>query len=133
MKPPTYKKRRLVVRIKPGGFLRIPPSFLRRSGWRAGDVLMCEAADGCIRLFKPPTESAWRIERLRLRIARLSAGRENGNISVPCQPPDSIAEEQLLEGMIGQMNKTSAMAIAAVDEALASMVASDRRIAWRES
>ena len=33
MKPPTHKKRRLIVRIKPGGFLRIPLSFLRHSGW----------------------------------------------------------------------------------------------------
>ena len=69
MKPPTYKKRRLVVRIKPGGFLRIPLSFLHRSGWRAGDVLIFEAAGGCIRIIKPPTETVWRIERLRRRLS----------------------------------------------------------------
>lgn len=73
MKPPTYKNRRLVVRIKPGGFLRIPLSFLHRSGWRAGDVLIFEAAGGCIRIIKPPTETVWRIERLRLRIGSGSA------------------------------------------------------------
>ena len=46
MKPPTLKRRRLIVRIKPGGFLWIPLSFLRHSGWQAGDVLLCEAVDG---------------------------------------------------------------------------------------
>ena len=69
MKPPTHKKRRLIVRIKPGGFLRIPLSFLRQSGWQAGDVLLCEAVDGYLRLCKPQTETAWRIERLRRRLS----------------------------------------------------------------
>lgn len=73
MKPPTHKKRRLIVRIKPGGFLRIPLSFLRHSGWQAGDVLLCEAADGYLRLCKPPNETAWRIERLCRRLSPGSA------------------------------------------------------------
>lgn len=46
MKPPTPKRRRLIVRIKPGGFLRIPLSFLYRSGWQTGDVLICDVASG---------------------------------------------------------------------------------------
>ena len=68
MKPPTCKRRRLIVRLKPGGFLRIPLSFLRHSGWRPGDVLLCEVVDGYLRLCKPPTETARRIERLRKRL-----------------------------------------------------------------
>lgn len=69
MKPPTYKRRRLIVRIKPGGFVQIPLSFLRHSGWQPGDVIICEAADGYLRLCKPPTKVAWRIERLRRRLS----------------------------------------------------------------
>ena len=68
MKPPTDKKRRLIARIKPGGFLRHPLTFLRHSGWQTGDVLLCEVVDGYLRLCKPPSETAWRIERLRRRL-----------------------------------------------------------------
>lgn len=73
MKTPTYRRRRLIARIKPGGFLRLPLPFLRHSGWRPGDVLICEMADGYIHLFKPPTETTWRIERLRRRLSPGSA------------------------------------------------------------
>ena len=132
MKPPTCKRRRLIVRLKPGGFLRIPLSFLRHSGWQAGDVLLCEAVDGCLRLFKPPSVIARRVERLRRRIAQMITRRKNPGESVPCQPLDSTADERRLERMIDQMDKTSARAIAAVDEALASVAASDQRVASME-
>ena len=69
MKPPTCKRRCLIVRLKPGGFLRIPLPFLRHSGWQSGDVLLCEVVEGYLRLCKPPTETTWRIERLRRRLS----------------------------------------------------------------
>jgi hypothetical protein len=43
-----------------------------------------------------------------------------------------IEEEKLLEGMIDQMNETTARASAALDEALAFVEASNRRIAAME-
>ncbi|MBU2754828.1 ribbon-helix-helix protein, CopG family [Acidithiobacillus sp. CV18-2] len=42
-------------------------------------------------------------------------------------------EEEILEGMIGQILKTSAQANAAIDEALAFVEDSERRIAAMES
>ena len=92
MKPPTYKRRRLIVRIKPGGFLRIPLSFLHHSDWQAGDVLICELVDGCLRLFIPPTETDWRVERLRRRLEpgraddspRVSAHDDGKLVGQPC-------------------------------------------------
>lgn len=68
MKPPVRTMRRITVRIKPGGLLRIPLRFLRGSGWRSGDVVICEAFGDSIHLFKPPTETVCRIERLRRRL-----------------------------------------------------------------
>ena len=73
MKLPSCKRRRLIVRIKPGGFLQFPLSFLRHSGWNPGDVLICEAVDGYIRLFKPPSMIAWCVERLRRQLEPGSA------------------------------------------------------------
>ncbi len=78
MKPPSHKMRRLRVRIKPGGFLRIPLTLMQRSGWQPGDTLICEKEGDGIRLFKPPTETAWRIERLRRRISQHSADNSTG-------------------------------------------------------
>ena len=73
MKSPTRKKARITLRIKPGGFLRIPLCFLYRSGWHSGDRLIVEVAGDRIYLVKPPTEIVWRIERLRQRIGFGSA------------------------------------------------------------
>lgn len=70
MKPPAHNKRRLIVRIKPGGILQIPLLFLRRSGWRLGDIVICEVAGDRIHLCKPLTETTWCIERLRRRLNR---------------------------------------------------------------
>ncbi|WP_308389047.1 hypothetical protein [Acidithiobacillus sp. AMEEHan] len=42
-------------------------------------------------------------------------------------------EDEILEGMIGQIRKTTAQANAAVDEALAFVEASEQRIAAMES
>jgi phage shock protein A len=42
-------------------------------------------------------------------------------------------EERLLEGMIAQMQKTTAQANAAIDAALAEVEASNRRIAGMEA
>ena len=73
MKSPTRKKARLTLRIKPGGFLRIPLYFMYRSGWHSGDRLIVEVAGDRIHFVKPPTEIVWRIERLRQRIGSDSA------------------------------------------------------------
>lgn len=70
MRPPAYKRCRRIVRIKPGGFLRIPPAFLRHFGWQPGDVIVCMVEDGYLRLFKPPSMTTRRLERLRRRIAQ---------------------------------------------------------------
>ena len=42
-------------------------------------------------------------------------------------------DDQILEGMISQMNKTSAQASAAIDDAISFVEASNRRIAAMES
>jgi hypothetical protein len=44
----------------------------------------------------------------------------------------SVEDDKLLEGMIYQMNKTTAQASAAIDEALAFVEASNKRIAQME-
>lgn len=70
MKPPTRTKRRTILWIKPGRFLRIPLNFLGGSTWRSGDVVIFEVVGDSIHLFKPPTETVWRIERHRRRLNR---------------------------------------------------------------
>lgn len=61
--------------------------------------------------------------------AGLSMGEYLRRAATAYQPSE---DERLLEGMIEQMSKTTAQASAAIDEALAFVEASNRRIAAME-
>ncbi|GHU38860.1 hypothetical protein AGMMS50256_38420 [Betaproteobacteria bacterium] len=61
--------------------------------------------------------------------AGLSMGEFFRRAATAFRPSD---EEKLLEGMIEQMNKTTAQASAAIDDALAFVEASNKRIAAME-
>ncbi len=68
MKPVVKKARRVRVRLRPGGLLIIRPLQLRALGWSPKETWLYELAAGRIILFKKPSETQWRIERLRKRL-----------------------------------------------------------------
>ena len=68
MKPYRTPLTRTTLRLKPGGILRLPPRFLKRSGWRLGDVLLVQVENAQLVLSRLPDERSWRINRLRRRI-----------------------------------------------------------------
>jgi hypothetical protein len=63
------------------------------------------------------------------KAAGLSMGEYLRRAAASFRPAD---DDRMLEGMIDQMNKTTAQANAAIDKALAFVAASDRRIAEME-
>lgn len=63
------------------------------------------------------------------KAAGVSMGEFLRRAAASFRPSD---EEQMLEGMIDQMNKTTAQASAAIDRALAAVEASNKRIAAME-
>lgn len=63
------------------------------------------------------------------KAAGLSMGEFLRRAAAAFQPSE---DDEMLEGMINQMNKTSAQASAAIDEALAFVEASNKRIARME-
>jgi hypothetical protein len=89
MKPRRHLLQRLRIRIKPGGFLRFPPLFLERAGWRIGDCLLMRIVNGRFVWTRFPDERAWRIDRLRRRsrstaelLQGVSAVRTLGNYRI---------------------------------------------------
>ena len=70
----------------------------------------------------------WTMATATVRIPVLVTAQENAAASF--RPSE---DEQLLEGMIVQMLKTTAQASAAIDDALAFVEASNKRISAMES
>lgn len=68
MKPLSRRNIRTTVRLKPGRILRLPPAFLKQTGWQLGDGLLVTVAGRHLNLCHLPEEHAWRIDRLRQRI-----------------------------------------------------------------
>ena len=69
MKPLVKKHRKFSARLRPGGVLLIRPPVLRHLGWSIRrDVILCEWKADRVILNKKPSEKAWRIERLLIRI-----------------------------------------------------------------
>jgi hypothetical protein len=66
----------------------------------------------------------------RAKTAGLSMGEFLRRAAASFRPPE---DEKILEGMIGQMAKTTARASAAIDDALAFVEASNKRIAALEA
>lgn len=67
MKPHRYPLTRTTVRLKPGRRIRLPPRFLKYTGWRPGDVLLVRTDPGQLLWTRLPDERTWRIDRLRRR------------------------------------------------------------------
>ena len=67
MKPPSYRKVRQTIRLKPGRMICMPPRFLKHAGWRVGDVLLVSVEGGHVSIARLPEENTWRIDRLRQR------------------------------------------------------------------
>jgi len=74
MKPHSYPPRRIVVRLKPGRIVRLPPCLLKYAGWRPGDVLLVRIEERCVIWTRLPDEWTWRIDRLRRRIGSTTDG-----------------------------------------------------------
>jgi Mobilization protein NikA len=86
------------------------------------------AATERIPVLVTPTEKC-RIAKMA-RDAGISMGEFLRRAATAYRPPE---EDRLLEGMIDQMNKTTMQASASIDEALAYVDASNKRIAEMES
>ena len=74
------------------------------------------------------TAEKWRIAKMS-KAAGLSMGEFLRHAAVSFRPSE---DDKVLEGMINQMNKTSVQASAAIDDALAFVEASNKRIARME-
>ncbi len=74
MKPHSYPPRRIVVRLKPGRIVRLPPRLLKYTGWHPGDVLLVRIEERCVIWTRLPDELTWRIDRLRRRIGSTTDG-----------------------------------------------------------
>ena len=74
MKPHRCPPTRTTVRLKPGRLLRLPPRFLKYTGWRAGDVLLVQIENAHLVWTRLPDERTWRIDRLRRRTGSTADG-----------------------------------------------------------
>jgi hypothetical protein len=85
------------------------------------------AASERITVLLTPAEK-WRIAKMS-KAAGLSMGEFLRRAAASYRPSE---DDKVLEGMINQMNKSNARASAAIDEALAFVEASNKRIARME-
>ena len=67
MRRPQYAPVRQIVRIKPGGLIRLSPKFIKWTGWKVGNTLHLSVEGGRIFVGRIREEREWRITRLRLR------------------------------------------------------------------
>lgn len=67
MKKPSYAPISQIARIKPGGLVTLSPNFIKRTGWKVGDMLHLAVEGRRIFIERIPEEREWRISRLRLR------------------------------------------------------------------
>jgi len=57
------------TKLAPGKIIRFKPCVLKSLGWNVGDVLVWVIKGyGVATLFKKPTETEWRVERLKWRL-----------------------------------------------------------------
>lgn len=68
MKPHRSPRLTFKTKLAPGKVIRFKPHFLKAIGWDAGDTLVwIVKGAGSALIFKKPTETEWRIDRLRRR------------------------------------------------------------------
>ena len=72
MKPRRHPPARTTVRLKPGRLLRLPPRFLKQTGWRVGDKLLVHLEKDRLIWTRWPEERTWRIDRLRRRTGSMA-------------------------------------------------------------
>ncbi len=78
MKPRRHPPARTTVRLKPGRLLRLPPRFLKQTGWRVGDKLLVHLEKDRLLWTRWPEERTWRIDRLRRRTGSSADGEAVG-------------------------------------------------------
>jgi hypothetical protein len=69
MKPVRRNLTATKLRLRPGGLLFLRPPWLRQMRWTADDTLVVRFDSGRLTLYRQPSESEWRIHRLRTRIS----------------------------------------------------------------